>query len=843
MRVIVAEKPSMGREIAAALGLTRRGDGFIAGDGEIVTWCIGHLVEPDPPDAYDPKYKSWRREDLPIIPALFNYHVAERTADQFRTIKSLLGRADVTGVVNAADAGREGELIFDLVYRLSGCRHPVARLWISSLTREEIVAGFQRLRPGSEYAGLCASAHARQQADWLVGLNASRAQTLRARRAGHDGVFSLGRVQTPTLALIVARDREIANFVPTTYYQVVAEFRAPAGEYAGIWFGKEGNRIARRDEAERLAAKVQGRAGQVEKVERKAARERPPLLYDLTALQRAANARHAFSAARTLELAQTLYEKKALTYPRTSSRHLSSGVAKEVERHLAAVNFGPYAAFVTEILARGRTVLTKRHVDDRQVTDHHAIIPTTQPIRPETLGPDEKRIYNLVARRFLAAFYPDAEIERTTIVTGVEGERFLTKGAVILQPGWRAVDPPGQMAGQEAGQEAARRGESDDEDAGALPTVGRGDPAETLRAEPVEKQTKAPPRYSESALLGAMESAGKSIEDEELRLAMRDSGLGTPATRAAIIETLLHREYVCREKKALVTTPKGQLLIDMLPVALLKSAELTGQWESRLARMTRAEYSPETFMEEVKAMVGEVVRQIDAAPMAPGGAPPAAREIPRPDGALDCPKCQAEGRTGFLVERSGQSGSFLACSLGRGACGYISDVPKNARQRKAMLATRCPACGAAVRFRAPREKGKRPSLSCVRYPDCLGARWFDEKGGLEDAAATPVKTEVACAKCGRPMLKRQARNSGKFFLSCSGWRSDGKGCDAPTIWLDEAGRTQAPRGEEPGPPCPGCGAPTVKRGPASSGNYFWSCTKWRSDGSGCREKPIWINHQ
>ncbi|PYS88562.1 MAG: DNA topoisomerase III, partial [Acidobacteria bacterium] len=279
----------MGRDVAAALGATRRGEGFIEGREDIVTWCVGHLVELDEPDAYDARLKHWRIEDLPIIPDKFKYHPAERTRDQFKVIKQLMARADVASVVNAADAGREGELIFDLVYTLAGCRKPVARLWISSLTRDAISAGFAQLKPASEYTGLRDSARARQQSDWLVGLNATRAQTIMARKAGHEGVYSLGRVQTPTLALIVARDDEIAHFVPVTYYEVVAEFKADAGTYRGTWFDKKGTRFDKREAAEAVAAKVKGQQGAVEKVEKKASKERAPLLYDLTTLQRTAN--------------------------------------------------------------------------------------------------------------------------------------------------------------------------------------------------------------------------------------------------------------------------------------------------------------------------------------------------------------------------------------------------------------------------------------------------------------------------------------------------------------------------------------------------------------------------
>jgi DNA topoisomerase III len=785
MRLIVTEKPSMGRDVAAALGASRRGQGFIGGRDDIVTWCVGHLVELDDPEAYDPRLQRWRLEDLPILPAEFKYHASEKTREQFEVIRALLGREDVTSVVNAADAGREGELIFDLVYRLSGCRKPVERLWISSLTRDAILEGFRRLRPAGEYAGLRDSAHARQRADWLVGINATRAQTVRARRAGHQGVFSLGRVQTPTLALIVERDQEIADFVPQDYFEVVAAFRAPGGEYQGRWFGKDGTRFDKREEAERVARKVEGKTGAVEKVEKKAARERPPLLHDLTSLQRAANVRYAFTAARTLELAQTLYEKKFVTYPRTSSRHLSTEVARELAAHVRAAAVGPYLPFIERILSKGEPKLTSRHVDDKKVTDHHAVIPTKQKVEAAALSPDEKRVYDLVARRFLAAFFPDAELERTTVLTAAEGERFITRGTVVLKAGWREVEPPlrgAARAGEEGGK---KQSEDEDEEGGELPPLKTNDPAEVLRAEAVARKTKAPPRYSESSLLGAMETAGRKVEDEELRLAMKEAGLGTPATRAAIIETLLKREYVAREKKSLVATPKGVALVRMLPSPLLKSAELTGRWEQKLSRMARREYPFDEFMSEVAAMVTGLVAEIAGSEVERGAGAGAARQIPRPEGAPDCPKCKAEGREGFLVEREGATGKFLACSQGREACGYLSDAPRNAKQRKALLQTACPACGGPVRLRLPKEKSKRPFLSCLRYPECRGARSFDERGALEAPRPAP----------------------------------------------------------ETGPPCALCQTPTVKRGPATSGSYFWSCPRWRSDGTGCNSKPVWINER
>ncbi len=765
----------MGRDVAAALGATRRGEGFIEGREHLVTWCVGHLVELVDPEAYDPAFERWRLEDLPIVPAEFKYHPSERTREQFRVIETLMSRADVEAIVNAADAGREGELIFDLVYTLAGCRKPVERLWISSLTREAILEGFRNLKPAEEYRGLRESAHARQRADWLVGINATRAQTIRARRAGHAGVYPLGRVQTPTLALIVGRDEEIKNFVPVDYFEVFADFRAPGGDYRGVWFGKSGTRFDKKEAAEAVAAKVRGKRGEVQKVEKKSARERAPLLYDLTALQRAANARYSFTAARTLELAQSLYEKKFITYPRTSSRHLSKDVAKELRAHVEAAAIGPYVKFVETILAKGEPKLSARHVDDKKVTDHHAVIPTKQKISPQ-LQPDEKRVYDLIARRFLAAFYPDAEIERTTVVTEVEGERFITRGTVVQKAGWREVDPPAKDLRKGAD------GEEDDE--AELPPLKAKDAAEVLKSEAVKKQTKAPPRYSESSLLAAMETAGKKVEDDELRLAMKESGLGTPATRAQIIERLIQVGYIEREKKALTATAKGVALIRMLPSPLLKSAELTGSWEQKLERMRRREYEFDAFMGEIKGMVGELVAQIAGAEVErASGEAAQVREVPRPEGAQDCPKCKREKRAGFLVERESAAGKFLACSAGREACGYLSDAPRNARQRKALFQTACPHCEGAVRLRLPKEKGRRAFLSCVRYPDCRGARWFDEQGALEEPKPAP----------------------------------------------------------EPGPPCAQCGTATLKRGPASSGNYFWSCPRWRSDGTGCNSKPVWIN--
>ncbi|MEW6736159.1 MAG: DNA topoisomerase, partial [Acidobacteriota bacterium] len=622
------------------------------------------------------------------------------------------------------------------------------------------------------------SAYARQHSDWLVGINATRAQTIQAQSAGYDGVYSLGRVQTPTLALIVARDREIANFKPQTYFEVVADFQSTAGNYRGLWFNANGSRFDDRAKADAIVQKVHGKPGLIEKVDKKTFREKAPQLYDLTSLQRAANARYAFSAQKTLELAQSLYEKKFITYPRTSSRHLSSDVMKEIRRHLEATNIGPYAPFVAQILNQSRLTLTSRHVDDKKVTDHHAIIPTTQKVDGSSLAIDEKRIYDLIARRFIAAFFDDAELERTTIITVVEGERFITKGTIIVKPGWRQVDPPGREE---------KKGDDDDETA-ELPEVRAQDRVKVLKAETLTKQTKAPPRYSEASLLAAMETAGKAVEDDELRQAMKDSGLGTPATRAAIIEGLLKRGYIERDKKSLKATEKGISLINLLKVDLLKSPELTGQWEKKLTDMVHGKYSREKFMSEVTDMVRQMVGQIYQTQMQRNTTPsaPITANVTRPENAISCPKCALQRRTGHLVERKSDKGKFLSCSLGKEGCGYISDVPKNAAQRKALLSAKCPNCQGAMRLRLPKEKEQRAVLLCLNYQSCKGVLRFDEKGKTESTAAK-IETGPPCIKCGASTIKRgpfKSKSGLSYFWGCSNWKKDGSGCDAAPVWIN-----------------------------------------------------------
>src|SRR5918998_1385632 len=596
MRLIIAEKPSVGRDIASALGSHRRGKGALVGDGWTVTWALGHLAELAPPDAYGEQYKKWRLETLPILPERFKVRVNQKTREQFVTVKHLLGDPSVTEVVNACDAGREGELIFAYLYGLSGCKKPVRRLWISSLTPEAIRDGFDALRDGRSMRPLEDAARSRSEADWIVGMNATRAYSVRFGARGN--VLSVGRVQTPTLRLLVDREKEIEDFKPEKFWTVHARFAREGATYDGVWFKNKQNRLKEKDEADKVAAKVRGGTGVVRKAEKKTFSEKPPLLYDLTELQRNANAKFGFTAERTLRVAQSLYEeRKLITYPRTSSRYLSKDIVGSLKRRVEAAGALPdLASFAEELLSLSKLPASKRVVDDAKVTDHHAIIPTGKKLSGE-LPPDEARIYDLVARRFLAVFFPASRFENTTVITEVKKETFLSKGRVMLEAGWRALYPEGV-------------GGKKEKEPPVLPPIEVDQEWSVAKVGVKEGETKPPPRYSESALLGAMETAGRLVDDEELRQAMKDSGLGTPATRASIIERLIKVGYVERDRKVLVPTIKGRALISLLEKSQLSSPELTARWEERLAKMEKGAERRPDFMADIRSFTTSLVEEV-----------------------------------------------------------------------------------------------------------------------------------------------------------------------------------------------------------------------------------------
>ena len=602
--LVIAEKPSVGRDLAAALPdsfKSAKDKTFLEGEDYVVTWAVGHLVGLAPPDEYDPKLKKWRFADLPIIPEHFKLVPNdERAHKQLNSIHRLIRSNDVERIVNACDAGREGELIFAYVYETAGVERPIDRLWLNSMTRKAIKDAFERLRPGAELESLEAAARSRSEADWVVGMNATRAASIRLR-AAFDGAVSLGRVQTPTLALVVRRELEIRAFTPEPYWLVEAAFEA-SGErrYSARYLG--GKRIAE-EEAAQVVAAVAGRAGEITKLEQKQEREKPQLLYDLTSLQRHANSMHGFTARRTLAAAQRLYEEhKALTYPRTSSRFLTGDLVADIRPTAELVGHNRQYARSAAYVAGLAELPLGRVVNDAKVDDHHAIIPTKAEHDLAKMGEDELKLYDLVAKRFLAVFHPEAVFERTRVETTVGEHLFRTSGRVLLEAGWKAV------YGDEARSERA------DDDTGGdqlLPRLERGETVDTRSVDSLRKETQPPRRFSEGSLLAAMETAGKEVEDTELREAMKDSGIGTPATRASIIERLIDVGYLDREGRALLATEKGVQVIGLLADHPLTSPGLTGDWERRLRLIEQGGDSRPAFMSDIAKFTKETVEQLD----------------------------------------------------------------------------------------------------------------------------------------------------------------------------------------------------------------------------------------
>jgi DNA topoisomerase III len=603
--LVIAEKPSVARDLAAALpgSFTQAKEKtHLAGDDFVITWAVGHLVGLAEPDAYDPKLKKWRYADLPIIPEKFKLVPNDdRAAKQLRAIHKLMADPEIDLVVNACDAGREGELIFAYIYDTAKVKKPVQRLWLSSMTKSAIGEAFEHLRAGEEMQPLEAAARSRSEADWVVGMNATRAASIRLR-AAFDGAVSLGRVQTPTLALVARREEEIRNFKPEPYWLVEARFEAPAQRgYTGRYLG--GRRLPSEKDATEIVEACRDRPGEITKLEKKEERERPQLLYDLTSLQRHANTLYGFSARRTLGAAQRLYEEhKALTYPRTNSRFLTGDMIAEIKPTADLVGHNPQYRRASEYVLALEKLPLQRVVDDKKVQDHHAIIPTRSEHELGRMGQDELKVYDLVAKRFLAVFHPEAVYERTRVETTVSEKVFRTSGRRLVEPGWKGV------YGEEADQP---RGDDDSGGDQLLPKLEQGETVQTLSVESMRKETQPPRRFTDASLLAAMETAGKVVEDAELREAMKDSGIGTPATRAAIIERLVDVGYVEREGRALVATEKGIQVIRLLNGHPLTSPELTGNWEHRLGLIEQGEASRESFMGDIAKFTGETVQELD----------------------------------------------------------------------------------------------------------------------------------------------------------------------------------------------------------------------------------------
>lgn len=592
--LVVAEKPSVARDIARVLGAKDRGENSLIGGGYVVTWALGHLVTLKEPQELDERYTRWRAEDLPILPEKMETKVIKKTRSQFLSVKKWMNDKETQNIICATDSGREGELIFRYIYEQAGCRKPVKRLWISSMTDEAIRAGFDSLRPSADYDALYASARCRADADWLIGMNATRAYTIR-----YNVLLSIGRVQTPTLSMLVKRRREIDAFVPKPFYTVRADF----GDYQGVYIDKKGERKLENEEAaQQIAQRVSGRSARVTQAAREHKSVWPPLLYDLTTLQREANAQLGFTAKKTLATAQKLYEQhKLLTYPRTDSRYLSHDMLGKVQTTLGSYD-GALQPIGEQALSYG-VRMTKRVFDDAKLTDHHAIIPTGKRADRVNLTADERRLYEMVAKRLAAAFYPNYEYDALRVVTTCGEDDFLSTGKAVTQEGWKAVY---------GGDEGKRKKKADDDEQ-RLPALAVGDERLCKRAQVTRDQTKPPKEYSDASILLDMEHAGRQIADEEIREQMKDCALGTPATRAAIIERLIDVGYVRRSGKNLVATEKGVHLIEAVPQEIA-SPETTGRWERALAEIARGSDGEARFRQGIARLAAFLVENAAGAP-------------------------------------------------------------------------------------------------------------------------------------------------------------------------------------------------------------------------------------
>ena len=594
--LVVAEKPSVAKDIARVLGAKDRGEGCLSGNGYVVSWAIGHLVTLKEPQELDERYTKWRAQDLPILPARMETKVIRKTSAQFKILKKWLNDKETGTVVCATDSGREGELIFRYIYEQAGCKKPVMRLWISSMTDEAIRQGFDSLRPSSDYDALYASARCRADADWLIGMNATRAYTLR-----YNALLSVGRVQTPTLSMLVRRRKEIDAFVPQTYYTVRADF----GAYHGTYISPKGEkRIDDRELAEAIAARVRGCEGRVTEAAREHKTERPPQLYDLTTLQREANAQLGFTAKRTLAAAQKLYEQhKLITYPRTDSRYLSRDMQGKVVSALERYD-GGLEEIGKKALSFG-VHMNPRIFDDAKLTDHHAIIPTGKRAQNVNLTPDERALYEMVARRLAAAFYPNHEYDALRVVTQVESDQakdsFVSTGRAVTQEGWKEVYRDAIKKRGAKGKAAGK-----DEEEQKLPPLAPGDCHDVRTAQAKEEKTKPPKEHNDASILREMEHAGRQIEDEALREQLKDCALGTPATRAAIIERLIEVGYVRRSGRNLLATEKGVRLIEAVPPEIA-SPETTGRWERALSEIARGKDGEARFREGIARLAAFLV--------------------------------------------------------------------------------------------------------------------------------------------------------------------------------------------------------------------------------------------
>jgi len=668
--LVLTEKPSVGREVAKILNCHQKGNGCFVGPKYIVVWALGHLVTLADPEAYDEKYKTWKMEDLPMLPAKMDLVVMKETSKQFGVVKNLMRSPEIDDLIIATDAGREGELVARWIIIKAGWRKPIKRLWISSLTERAIKDGFNNLKPGREYEALYAAAECRAEADWLIGLNVTRALTCK-----YNAQLSAGRVQTPTLAMVVEREEEIKQFVPKDYWSI----NVVAPGMTLRWQDRNGqNRLFDKTKADQLVAKVTGQTGEVLEVKKEAKKELHPLAYDLTELQRDANRKYGFSAKTTSSVMQQLYENhKIVTYPRTDSHHISEDIVATLPDSLKSIAQGPYVELARSIL-RNKLIITKRFVDGSKVSDHHALIPTEQPATFSRLSDEEFKIYDLIVKRFIAVLSPAFEYEQTQVKVGIKGEIFTAKGKVVRLKGWRKV------------YEGPGKSDEDFEDGDSvqtLPELRKGEILKNLSVQLATGKTKPPARHTEATLLTAMEHPGKLIDNQLLREVMDQShGLGTPATRAEIIEKLFNSFYMNRQGKEIIPTSKGIQLIGLVPPDL-KSPELTAKWEQQLTEISKGRLPSQTFLTGIRGYATQLVATVIGS-----------EQTFKHDNLTrnKCPEC---GK--FLLQVKGKKGEMYVCQDRE--CGYRKGISQTSNAR-------CPECHKKLELKG---EGDNKMFSCV----------------------------------------------------------------------------------------------------------------------------------
>lgn len=809
LTVIVAEKPSVARDIARVLGVRGKRDGYLEGNGYRITWALGHLVHFAEPNDYGKDWAGrWSMGQLPMIPERWRLRGEKKTANQYRAVKALLTAKDTERVVCATDAGREGELIFRLIAEHARCRKPVERLWVSSLTDDAIRGGLARLRPAKDYDELAAAARARAQADWLVGMNLTRAYTVHNRL-----LCTIGRVQTPTLAMIVARDAAIDNFTKAYFYVLVAHL----SEGFDARYTRDGDtRIDDKREAERLHRRLAPhKTGTVTKIDVKVRRNRPPPLYDLTTLQRDANRRYGYTAAKVLELAQALYEThKLISYPRTESRHIGEDMLPELPGILAKVDH-PLAAEALERLQAGHK-LGRAYVDKTRLTDHHAILPTARR-PPESLPEPLRRIYDLVAARFVAVFLPDQQVEETRVLLDIGGETFVAKGARVLEPGWKRVEPPRRKPAAAADTTKT----ADGSEQGSLPELEQGQTVHVDSLEVQEKETQPPRPFEDATLLNAMRHAGREIEDDALAAAMKDSGLGTPATRAEIIEKLIRTGYVERQRKQLRATDKGKALIGLVAEPL-RSAELTAAWEQRLKDVEHGRADAGAFYADICRFVTELIPQVAVGPALSAEQVAAAKaaEPQRGRGRSSKGRRSAQGKASTGGAEATELGTCPVCKQGRitensrafgcerfrDGCGFtiwktIAGHRLTDSEVRSLIAD-----GRTGRIDGLRSKAGRSFAAVLRLDD-------SGKVGFDFDAGSRGQTSPACAEVGTPAAEDQRRAAAQ--------REDINGTDGSAAASRPPQRFAASLAADP-LTCPKCG-----QGRIIEGRRGFGCSRWR----------------